>query len=113
MRHSLDFSPSSADESTDDRLRIPSPSRRQVIRGVALGRTANGGWIGVPYGSMARLILLYLQTEAIRTNGPEDRGTRASPSATQGRSRMRESCLYGSVRSATEQSGLASFGLIG
>ena len=27
--------------------------------------------IGVPYGSIARLILLYLQTEAIRTNSPE------------------------------------------
>jgi hypothetical protein len=25
----------------------------------------------VPYGSMARLILLYLQTEAVRTNDPE------------------------------------------
>lgn len=28
---------------------------------------------GVPYGSRARLILLYLQTEAIRTNSPEVR----------------------------------------
>ena len=38
---------------------------------VESGRTASGGWIGVPYGSMARLILLYLQTEAIRTSDPE------------------------------------------
>jgi hypothetical protein len=27
--------------------------------------------MGVPYGSIARLILLYLQTAAIRTNTPE------------------------------------------
>ena len=38
---------------------------------VESGRTGEGGWIGVPYGSIARLILLYLQTEAIRTNSPE------------------------------------------
>ncbi len=38
---------------------------------VESGRTGDGGWIGVPYGSVARLILLYLQTEAIRTNNPE------------------------------------------
>jgi hypothetical protein len=38
---------------------------------VESGRTGSGGWIGVPYGSMARLILLYLQTEAIRSNDPE------------------------------------------
>jgi len=34
---------------------------------VESGRTGNGDWIGVPYGSIARLILLYLQTEAIRS----------------------------------------------
>jgi hypothetical protein len=35
--------------------------------------TPNGGTrrVGVPYGSRARLILLYLQSEAIRTNSPE------------------------------------------
>ena len=38
---------------------------------VESGRDAEGGFVGVPYGSMARLILLYLQTEAIRTNNPE------------------------------------------
>lgn len=38
---------------------------------VESGRTGDGDWIGVPYGSVARLILLYLQTEAIRTNDPE------------------------------------------
>ncbi len=27
--------------------------------------------VGVPYGSIARLILLYLQTEAVRTSSPE------------------------------------------
>ncbi len=55
--------------------RIEEPLwRRQGHRTTLLvesGRTANGSWIGVPYGSMARLILLYLQTEAIRTNEPE------------------------------------------
>lgn len=38
---------------------------------VESGRSRNGTMIGVPYGSIARLILLYLQTEAIRTNSPE------------------------------------------
>lgn len=38
---------------------------------VESGRTGKGEWIGVPYGSVARLILLYLQTEAIRSNHPE------------------------------------------
>jgi hypothetical protein len=55
--------------------RIEEPLwRRQGYRTTLLveaGRTANGGWIGVPYGSIARLILLYLQTEAVRTNDPE------------------------------------------
>ena len=35
------------------------------------GRDREGGLTGVPYGSIARLILLYLQTEAIRTGNPE------------------------------------------
>jgi len=38
---------------------------------VESGRSRNGDLVGVPYGSMARLILLYLQTEAVRTNSPE------------------------------------------
>jgi hypothetical protein len=38
-----------------------------VESGIARG----GAPIGVPYGSIARLILLYLQTEAIRTGSPE------------------------------------------
>ncbi|MGG5812489.1 replication protein RepA [Falsiroseomonas sp. CW058] len=38
---------------------------------VEAGRDRRGALIGVPYGSIARLILLYLQTEAIRTNSPE------------------------------------------
>jgi hypothetical protein len=38
---------------------------------VESGRSRNGDPVGVPYGSIARLILLYLQTEAIRTNTPE------------------------------------------
>lgn len=55
--------------------RIDEPLwRRQGHRTTLLvesGRTADGGWVGVPYGSVARLILLYLQTEAIRSNSPE------------------------------------------
>jgi len=38
---------------------------------VESGRNRQGELIGVPYGSIARLILLYLQTEAIRTNSAE------------------------------------------
>jgi hypothetical protein len=38
---------------------------------VESGRHRNGSLVGVPYGSIARLILLYLQTEAIRTGSPE------------------------------------------
>jgi hypothetical protein len=38
---------------------------------VESGRDVQSNLIGVPYGSMARLILLYLQTEAVRTNNPE------------------------------------------
>ncbi len=38
---------------------------------VESGRDREGELIGVPYGSLARLILLYLQTEAVRTGNPE------------------------------------------
>ena len=38
---------------------------------VESGRDRRGTAVGVPYGSIARLILLYLQTEAVRTNSPE------------------------------------------
>jgi hypothetical protein len=38
---------------------------------VASGHDEEGQAIGVPYGSIARLILLYLQTEAIRTGSSE------------------------------------------
>jgi hypothetical protein len=38
---------------------------------VESGRDRRGNQIGVPYGSFARLILLYLQTEAVRTGSPE------------------------------------------
>jgi hypothetical protein len=38
---------------------------------VESGRDRMGTLIGVPYGSIARLILLYLQTEAVRTSSPE------------------------------------------
>ena len=55
--------------------RIEAPFwRRQGNRTTLLvesGRDKEGGLTGVPYGSIARLILLYLQTEAIRTGSPE------------------------------------------
>src|SRR4051794_30562162 len=35
------------------------------------GRSRHKALVGIPYGSVARLILLYLQTEAIRTGSPE------------------------------------------
>jgi Plasmid encoded RepA protein len=35
------------------------------------GRSRHKVLVGIPYGSVARLILLYLQTEAIRTGSPE------------------------------------------
>lgn len=38
---------------------------------VESGRDRQGSLVGVPYGSIARLILLYLQTEAVRTGSPE------------------------------------------
>jgi hypothetical protein len=38
---------------------------------VEAGRDRQGKFIGVPYGGIARLILLYLQTEAIRTGSSE------------------------------------------
>jgi hypothetical protein len=49
---------------------------RAVVEAAAayLSRPAPGGTptsVGVPYGSRARLILLYLQTEAVRTNSRE------------------------------------------
>ncbi len=55
--------------------RTPEPYwRRQGYRTTLLveaGRDRRGDIIGVPYGSIARLILLYLQSEAIRTSSPE------------------------------------------
>ena len=38
---------------------------------VESGRSRGGDLVGVPYGSIARLILLDSQTEAVRTNSPE------------------------------------------
>jgi hypothetical protein len=44
------------------------PGRRQVV---ALDGTQSFEFVGVPFGSHARLILLYLQTEALRTGSRE------------------------------------------
>jgi hypothetical protein len=43
---------------------IVEPGRRAT-------ETGDPEWVGVPYGSRARLIMLYLQTEALRTNSRE------------------------------------------
>lgn len=55
--------------------RIEAPMWRrdspQTTLLVEAGRDRQGNFIGVPYGGLARLILLYLQTEAIRTGSPE------------------------------------------
>lgn len=55
--------------------RIADPLWRREGHRVTLlvesGRNRGGDLVGVPYGSLARLILLYLQTEAIRTGSPE------------------------------------------
>ena len=48
--------------------------KRQANRTTLLvesGRDREGELIRVPYGSIARLILLYLQTEAVRSDNPE------------------------------------------
>jgi hypothetical protein len=50
---------------TSDRVKLLiEPGRRAVESGDPV-------WVGVPYGSRARLIMLYLQTEALRTNSRE------------------------------------------
>lgn len=49
---------------TDRAVMIVEPGRRAV-------RGANPVSVGVPYGSKARLIMLYLQTEAIKTQNRE------------------------------------------
>lgn len=54
---------------TDEPLWMRQGNRTKLL--VESGRTGDGGWVGVPYGSVARLILLYLQTEAVRTDSPE------------------------------------------
>ncbi|KJS40030.1 MAG: pirin [Rhodospirillaceae bacterium BRH_c57] len=43
----------------------------KVTLHIESGRSIEGDHIGVPYGSKARMILLYLQTEALKTNSPE------------------------------------------
>ncbi|WP_424137827.1 replication protein RepA [Roseomonas chloroacetimidivorans] len=49
---------------TDRMILMVEPGRRPV-------RDAAPQWVGVPYGSRARLIMLYLQTEALRTGSRE------------------------------------------
>src|ERR671916_1498645 len=50
---------------TSERVRLlVEPGRRALD-------TGEPQWVGVPYGSRARLILLFLQSEALRTNSRE------------------------------------------
>jgi hypothetical protein len=52
-------------EKTGHRVRLlVEPGRRK-------GGTGTATYIGVPYGARARMILLYLQTQAVRTNSRE------------------------------------------
>src|SRR5208337_2766536 len=52
-----------------DKVRLMvEPGRRQVV---ALDGSQSFEFVGVPFGSHARLILLYLQTEALRTASRE------------------------------------------
>ena len=54
---------------------IPQPERVREAAGLTLrvesGKDEKGTVVGVPYGSIARMILLYLQTEAVRTRSRE------------------------------------------
>jgi hypothetical protein len=51
---------------SSERMRlVVEPGRRPI------GNTDNLEFVGVPFGSYARLILLYLQTQALRTNSRE------------------------------------------
>lgn len=51
---------------TSEKVRLVVEPGRRPVEG-----TEELEWIGVPYGSHARLILLYLQTEALRTQSRE------------------------------------------
>lgn len=51
---------------TSEKVRLVVEPGRRPLEG-----SDNLEWIGVPYGSHARLILLYLQTEALRTQSRE------------------------------------------
>lgn len=51
---------------TSERVRLVVEPGRRPVEG-----TDELEWVGVPYGSHARLILLYLQTEALRTGSRE------------------------------------------
>lgn len=51
---------------TSEKVRLVVEPGRRPLEG-----TDDLEWIGVPYGSHARLILLYLQTEALRTQSRE------------------------------------------
>jgi hypothetical protein len=55
--------------------RIPESEWVREAAGVTLrvesGKDERGAIVGIPYGSVARMILLYLQTEAVRTRSRE------------------------------------------
>jgi len=62
-----------ASEATDDkRWLLKNGSTTLIVEpGSQVGRTGELEQVGVPYGSRARLILIYLQSEAIRTQSRE------------------------------------------
>lgn len=65
------FAMTSLPHSNPDRGAEPEYHRKQGGKCTLIiqsGRRADGSLVGVPYGAKARMILLYLQTQALRTN---------------------------------------------
>ena len=52
-------------------MRLHPEAGPDQLRATRAVRSRSGELVGVPYRSIARLILLYLQTEAVRTNTTE------------------------------------------
>lgn len=63
--------------------RIPESEWVREAAGVTLrvesGKDERGAIVEIPYGSVARMILLYLQTEAVRTRSREVELGRSNP----------------------------------
>ncbi|WP_119681502.1 replication protein RepA [Indioceanicola profundi] len=65
------FALTSLPHTNPDRAQDPEYHRKSNNRCTLIiqsGRRSDGSLVGVPYGAKARMILLYLQTQAVRTN---------------------------------------------